>query len=168
MGLVRISDDTEIDGRVISSLKGGTAMVGNTEYYPPNTFRVCIDRIDGDISGRIYSPLSPTVIAFDGIDRMLLKMDGLFDKAGYPQAFQEKRSFSRELETGNRYMGLPKIFWNAAQIRGERGKLHTLDIEVCSRRNTTWQGSVYKDGEKRMDFSGDMELLKLLRHGSKN
>lgn len=136
------------------------------KYYPPNAFRICIDQCDTDIYGRIYSPLCSQVMEFRGIGEILLKMDALFDDAGYPQAFQEKRSFEEKKITDNRYSGVPKVKQSAEEIHALRGKLYTVDIYVDSRRNTTWQGHVHgADGKKLSDFSGEVELLKSLLAG---
>lgn len=136
------------------------------KYYPPNAFRICIDESGTDISGRIYTPLCPDALHFQGIGEVLLKMDALFDNAGYPQAFQEKRSFEEKKIPDNRYSGIPQVKQSAEKIHALQGKLYTMDIVVVSRRNTTWQGSVYgADGTKLEDFSGEVELLKTLLSG---
>lgn len=135
-------------------------------YYPPNAFRICIDGNGTDISGRIYTPLCQDEIEFQGIGEILLKMDALFDSAGYPQAFQEKRTFEDKKEQDNRYSGIPSAKQSVEKIQSLQGRLYTMDIIVCSRRNTTWQGSVYAaDGGKLSEFSGEVELLKTLLSG---
>lgn len=133
-------------------------------YYPPNAFRMCIDNAEIDLEGRIYSPLSEDVISFRGIGEALLKMDSLFDQAGYPQAFQEKRSFEEKKHPEGGYGGIPRTGAAAQRITESRGVLFTLDVLVDSRRNTTWQGSVTSpDSSVKLGFSGEMELLKALQ-----
>lgn len=142
-------------------------MEANKKYYPPNAFRVCIDGKGTDISGRIYTPLCQDVIEFQGIGEILLKMDALFDSAGYPQAFQEKRTFEEKKERDNRYSGIPSAKQSVENIQAIQGRLYTTDIIVRSRRNTTWQGSVYAvDGVQISEFSGEVELLKTLLAGN--
>ena len=70
-------------------------------FYPPNSFRVCIDELNNDIIGNIYSPLIEEVIGFRGVEQLLVKMDKLFDAKGYPQAFQDKRTFEMNSERNN-------------------------------------------------------------------
>ena len=62
--------------------------------YPANGFRICVDTEEQDMAGRIYSLLAPEVINYSGWNELFLKMDAIFDRVGYPQAFQEKRSFT--------------------------------------------------------------------------
>lgn len=132
-------------------------------FYPVNMFRVCVNKAQGDIGGQIFSPLSSEVITFSDIGELLLKMDKLFDKVGYPQAFQTKRTFAEEKQQGNVYRGVPSAVRNVESILSQRGTNGTYDIMVVSRRNTSWQGEVYEpDGGKKGEFNGDVELLALL------
>lgn len=132
-------------------------------FYPVNMFRVCIEAIQRDISGRIFSPLSSEVINFSDIGELLLTMDKLFDKVGYPQAFQTKRTFADKKESGNAYRGVPSPVRDIQSILEQRGTKGTYDIVVMSRRNTSWQGEVYGiDGDNKGEFNGEVELLALL------
>lgn len=129
-------------------------------YFPANAFRICIDKIEQDISGRIYSPLSCEPISFVSMSEVLVKMDELFDRCGYPQAFQDKRSFDTEKERKNTYRGLPKIQWETDSIITQCGMRKTFDVIVRSRQNTSWQGILYDgDGNCAVDFNGEVELL---------
>lgn len=138
-------------------------MITNKRYYPPNAFRICVDVIEEDISGRIYSPLSPDAIAFISIGEILVKMDELFDRCGYPQAFQDKRSFDGAKGQDNLYRGLPKTEQNTDDILNRSGKEGTFDLMVKSRQNTSWQGTLYdEDGNVLKEFDGEVELLSAL------
>lgn len=137
-------------------------MENNKKFYSANMFRVCIDAYKEDISGRLYSPLSTEEITFGGVGELLLKMDKLFDKVGYPQAFQNKRSFDGEQGVGNAYRGIPKVLRTGENIVAQTGAYSTYDVEVISRRNTSWQGVIYTaDGERKGEFNGEVELLAL-------
>lgn len=131
-------------------------------YFPPNAFRVCVDDRGNDIIGRVYSPLSESEILFEGIEQLLLKMDKVFDEAGYPQAFQSKRSFE-EQTPGNAYRGIPQALLQPEVIAAQKGRRNTFDFVVESRRNSSWQGyiTVLETGERHV-FQGDMDLLALL------
>ncbi len=132
-------------------------------FYSVNMFRVCIDAYQGDISGRIYSPMSVKEITFAEIGELLLKMDKLFDSIGYPQAFQNKRSFEDERQIDNAYRGIPKAVRDAESILDKSGECCTYDIQVISRRNTSWQGVIYgTDGAELGEFNGEVELLEQL------
>lgn len=132
-------------------------------YFPQNAFRVCVDLIEEDISGRIYSPLSEKMIPFAGIGEILVKMDELFDCCGYPQAFQNKRSFDTVKEQKNLYRGLPEKLQNTEDILSHYGKEGTFDLLVKSRQNASWQGVLYDDeGNVLKEFDGEIGLLSIL------
>lgn len=138
-------------------------MEDQKRYYPVNMFRVCIDRYQEDISGRVCSPVSEEDIPFSGIGELLVKMDKLFDDIGYPQAFQDKRSFEEEKSMGNVYRGIPEAVRDVRGILEQKGICCTYDISVESRRNTSWQGVIYDvAGGKREKFKGEVELLEKL------
>lgn len=133
------------------------------EYFPANAFRICIDHIDGDISGRIYSPLVAESISFVSMSEVLVKMDELFDRFGYPQAFQDKRSFDSGGEKRNLYKGRPKSVQETEVILKQSGEKSTFDILVESRQNTSWQGTLCGAcGNVIAQFDGEVELLSML------
>lgn len=133
------------------------------KVYPINRFRVCIDSGEGDVRGRVYSPLCTEEIPFTGIGELLLKMDKLFDSMGYPQAFQDKRSFENSKKTDNLYRGIPKALRDSESILEKSGEHCTYDIAVESRRYTSWQGMIYDTkGCEQGSFHGEMELLEKL------
>jgi len=138
-------------------------MTTGTTYFPPNAFRICVDLIGVDIEGRIYSPLSSDVIKFVSVGEILVKMDELFDRCGYPQAFQDKRSFDADKGRHNLYKGLPKAQQNVDGILSQKGEEITFDMIVKSRQNTSWQGALYdSEGNVLKEFNGEVELLTLL------
>ena len=135
-------------------------MVISTEYYPLNAFRICVDNMGADIRGRAYSPLKKEEILFSGVGELLVKMDELFDDVGYPQAFQDKRSFDVDKERSNLYRGIPKSVLAADKIVKQYGICKTVDVLVISRKNTSWQGELYDDkGVYSKNFDGEIELL---------
>lgn len=129
-------------------------------HFPPNIFRICIDRKQNDIEGRAFTPLADEAIAFNGLGNLILKMDLIFDKSGYPQSYQDKRSFGREKTAGNSYRGVPKSVLDDAVIAEQSGEVLTCDVLVKSRMNTSWQGYVFDgEGERVGEFSGEIELI---------
>lgn len=130
--------------------------------FPPNAFRVCVDSRENDIRGLVYSPLEEHPISYNGLNELMLKMDKVFDSKGYPQAFQEKRSFLRQIPRQSSYHGVPKVLPEAQDIFKKEGKFFTVDVVVESRRNTSWQGYMQNtDGTKIGEFKGDIELLEM-------
>ena len=134
------------------------------ENYPMNGFRLCVDQVTEDISGTFFSPLLEKPVSYQGCNQLLLQMDALFDEKGYPQAFQEKRSFASEKKKIASYHGIPKRKGNSKEIYSQKGKIATMDIVVSTRRNTSWQGCIFKPGnwEKIHDFHGEMQFLQLV------
>ena len=133
---------------------------------PVNGFRICVDEKNTDITGRVYSPLSLTHMEFSGFNELLLKMDKLFDQVGYPEAFQEKRTFGTGKEGSSTFQGIPEAIQSENDINKEHGLVDTLDVVVLARRNTSWQGKVY-DNQNHLisQFKGEMELFsQVLQH----
>ena len=91
------------------------------KYYPLNAFRICADKIEDDVKGRVYSPMKMECISFSGMGELLVKMDELFDQVGYPQAFQDKRSFEQGRERVNLYRGIPEGELKPADIIDKSG-----------------------------------------------
>ena len=63
------------------------------QMFPVNGLRICVDAGGEDVTGRVYTPLLEDGMAFAGLQEMFLKADRIFDKAGYPEAMQQKRTF---------------------------------------------------------------------------
>lgn len=130
--------------------------------YPANGFRICVDTEEQDMAGRIYSLLVPEVITYSGWNELFLKMDAVFDQVGYPQAFQEKRSFTGGTKAAS-YQGSPKLLQPYEAVTHERGLLWTVDVVVISRRDTSWQGIVYDlERQELGQFDGELGLMKIL------
>lgn len=130
--------------------------------YPANGFRICVDAEEQDMAGRIYSLLVPEAITYSGWNELFLKMDAVFDQVGYPQAFQEKRSFTGGTKAAS-YQGSPKLLQPYEAVTHERGLLWTVDVVVISRRDTSWQGIVYDlDRQELGQFDGELGLMKIL------
>ena len=134
-------------------------MVEGIKTYPVNVIRVCIDQTGPDLAGRAYTPLKKDAVMFSGITDFLIQMDRIFDERGYPQSFQNKRSFLEQKRIENRYAGIPKEDMSLDFILQQRGKCVTMLVVVNSRRNTSWQGSVFSiEGEKLIDFDGEISF----------
>lgn len=135
-------------------------MLDYNREYPVNAFRLCIDGCEADLIGEAYSPLSDEPVLYKGFAELLLKMDKIFDMAGYPQAFQEKRSFKKKKTVAASYRGIPKAGELQNQIWTKKGKMVTLDIVIVERRNSSWQGEIHRtDMEEMTVFRGEIELF---------
>ncbi|MBO4376604.1 MAG: hypothetical protein IKY04_03400 [Lachnospiraceae bacterium] len=130
----------------------------NNTTYPLNAFRLCIDGLGENLSGFIYTPLAKEPLTFRGMETFL-ELDILYDKVGYPQSFQDKRSFEKTDEEINIYSGQPDALMKPEDIIYKRGRRATFDVVVQSRCNTTWQGVILRDGTLDEEpFNGDLEL----------
>lgn len=124
-----------------------------------NAIRICIDQYENDMQGRIYSRMKKEVLLFKNCSEMLLRSDRLFDECGYPQAFQEKRSFGKSEIRQGRYKA-PEAVLDEDEILGQYGRCRTFDIVVQSRRRAGWQGRVLsQNGEYLFEYRSEMELL---------
>lgn len=133
-----------------------------------NYIRVCLDSISPDIRGTAFSLLSKTPIVFFSMAEFILEIDTIFDSVGYPQAFEEKRSFSKVTQKKGSYHGIPDIQGDIAVFGEKFGEKYTLELYVESRRKTNWQGRLFsvvgKESERKFlgEFESEMELLKIL------
>ncbi|MDO5134990.1 MAG: hypothetical protein Q4D55_02955 [Eubacteriales bacterium] len=123
-----------------------------------NGIRVCVDHSGSDMGGRAYSKLWERPLVFRSGSQLLVQADRLFDKCGYPQTFQEKRSFLRE-EGGQGGYRLPRERMKDEEILSKWGGAMTFDIVVVSRRRVSWQGYVRNMDGKTLEFRSEVELL---------
>lgn len=132
--------------------------------YPPNSFRVCIDDTVVDLRGRIYSPLCEGELQFAEFRELILQMDALFDQTGYPQSFQEKRSFKKVSAPNAAYRGVPATDVMYQDMQQYCGEIAALDVRVESRRNASWQGRVFStEGQCLGEYDGEWGLIDIIQ-----
>lgn len=131
--------------------------------YPVNIVRICIDQYENmDVSGRLYSKMCTEQIVFNSFNDFLLKTDRIFDENGFPQAFQQKRTFKNQ-NISHGYSGRPQTSVSDTCIEEQQGKIRTFDIVVQTRQKTGWQGVLRDELKKETGFfQSEIELLKLL------
>lgn len=135
------------------------------ENYMANSLRICIDSYENTcMSGYAYSPLQEVRIEFCDVMDLITKADKLFDDARYPQSYQDKRVFIEKCKTDSVSFNIkPEIKRKASDILNQYGRLATFDIQVLSRRNTTWQGKIVtKTSGRSNSFRSDLELIHYL------
>lgn len=131
-------------------------------HYRMNGLHICVDSYkDGDIAGRAYSKLSRDALNFGNVGELLLRADALFDERGYPQNFQEKRSFAENPMWDGRYEP-PKTFRKDEDIFNQSGAVCTIDITVITRRRASWQGILMNGEKPARNFESAKELMELL------
>ena len=133
--------------------------MSSAAVFPMNMVRLCIDECREDLSGRVYSKLMLAPLLFSGFGVLLLKMDALFDQVGYPQAFQVRRTFLEETESGKRH-GIPEQLMEDMELERQSGNCRTFDIIIQSRSQSGWQGILMDpDRTSVKKFRSEMELL---------
>lgn len=130
---------------------------------PANAVRICIDRYDEDIGGRVYSRMKAEPLPFENCCELLLRTDSMFDEKGYPQAFVEKRDFNN-VRSRSSYRAKPELLLGKEEMCMQRGECGTVDVIVRSRRRAGWQGiMLYTDGMPAGEFKSEMELLRCIK-----
>lgn len=152
------------------------------ENYPENGVRICIDWVGEDAEGRGYCKMGEVPLVFGNFAQLLLRLDRMFDSHGYPQAFQERRSFRQQSPLQSRPVNVPEevsanLSDNLPQkapcrlpeklsrlLKGDdiwqkHGKYCTVDLVVWSRRRTGWQGCVSLEGGPSYEYRSELELL---------
>ncbi len=136
---------------------------------PRNGLRLCIHKVENkEAYGEVHSLLFKEPLHFQSFAEMLLMVDGMFDQIGYPQAFEEKRTFTDALVHTRPYDGSPDIMQDVKKIESCFGKRNTIEIRVETRRKANWQGTVYaitnRENKKQhvAHFCSEMELLREL------
>ena len=130
--------------------------------FPMNMIRLCVDGYSEDLTGRAYSKLLLVPLFFSGCVGVLLSMDELFDRVGYPQAFQARRSF-HSLGKLKGSIHIPSRVMDDEEMEKQSGSRRTFDIVVQSRRQSSWQGILMDPGRTSVKkFHSEMELLKCI------
>ena len=142
--------------------KGGqNGFMKKRSDLPVSTLYICTDEIHGENrAGRAYCRLFPEVIPFRDLGELLVKADLMFDKAGYPQAYQESRSFvSSDIRC---VVYTPKLYFGDQELWEKQGKISTEYIIVRSRRRSGWQGVYIDSMGNTSEFISEIGLLKQL------
>lgn len=129
--------------------------------FPLNCLHICVDCCEEDLAGRIYCKMSSKELPFQNTSELLLRADSLFDEKGFPQSFQEKRTFVGHPVWHSRY-GTPKAFLTDEEVVNQNGAYWTFDILVYSRRRASWQGALLNPGRPGRSFESAKELLEIL------
>ena len=129
-------------------------------YYPLNSFRLCIDECQNNIHcGRIYTPLYDKPIYFYDLTHMVLLMDQVFDQNDYPKAYQTKRSFSLIKPKKHK----PQYKYSINELTQQLGNVSSYDVVVVTRQHTSWQGMIKNiKGEILGHFDSDLDLIQII------
>ena len=104
---------------------------------------------------------------FSCLVQMILKMEGIFDMKGFPEASMTPRVFVSPNNNGEK----PKAGGNSlldntidSKTPAEPGVAkYTFEIDVKFRRNATWQGQIiWVEKNLKQNFRSVLEMLKLI------
>ena len=139
--------------------------MSSAAVFPVNMIRLCIDGCGNDLCGRAYNKMLFMPLPFAGCCGMLLRMDDLFERVGYPQAFQVRRTFERPARLKGSIQ-MPERMMEDEEIDKQSGICQTFDIVVQSRRQSGWQG-ILMDPDRTYvkKFRSEMELLACICEG---
>lgn len=136
----------------------------NEFTHDNSSLRVCVDRLSHyTVAGRVFSRRLVEPMKFEDMSSLFLRLEQLFDRQNFPQAFQRTRVVVRDtLWQDTTAAGLAEGM-SEETVNAQRGEMLTFTILVVSRRNATWQGSVdWLDGSGKQEFSSSLELLRLV------
>lgn len=129
--------------------------------YNTSQFRVCMDTKS---SGRLVAQRLRAAIPFSDLPDMLLKADIVMDAQDHPRAFQRKRQFvESSADSSIPYAREPEEMMSAEAVENESGALATLQLQVTTRQNASWQGALSVVGkDERHTFESVLQLLALI------
>lgn len=132
-------------------------------YVAPNLINICVDRNqDQDIAGRIYHGFADEPVHFSSAGNMMIQIDTLCDRIGYPQSAVVARSFKERGHREKKKEEAEKMR-KPEEILKQNGEEATFVLHIKYRQNATWQGSVtWAEENVRRDFRSALELLKLI------
>ena len=137
----------------------------NDFTHDNSVLRICVDSVNNyAASGRVFSRRLVEPVEFTDLSSLFLRLEQLFDRHNFPQAFQRTRVIVRDtLWQDDAAADDISGGMSEEMVSAQRGAMSTFDIRVISRRNATWQGSIdWLDGSARQEFSGTLELLHMV------
>lgn len=126
----------------------------------PNLIRICIDSYqDGTARGYVYFTTRKEGLPFTDLAKMMLLVDEVLDTQGFPQSFQEKRTFFKHVENA-KYVYKPKIVVTSKEFYQHIGKCNTYNILVNTRYHASWQGILLnQDNQEIKSFDDAFVIL---------
>ena len=142
-------------------------MAKSIRSYGGTVVRVCVDEFDPAsrrVGGRIFSRWFSEPVPFSDLSTLLLQVERMLDRLGFPQAYERKRDFRQERGHMRSAEHRPEApFYDEAAFEALLGRAATFCVAVETRKNTTWQGSVnWLDGVPPARFVSALELLRLM------
>lgn len=128
----------------------------------PNLASICIDKAHSlGYQGRIYHKYDTEPQIFQDVRGILLILENLCDKSGYPQSSTQNRYF-KETENEKAKEEVSQVA-DIDKILNQNGDLATFVVHVKHRQHSTWQGEVvWAEKNEKRSFRSALELLKLI------
>ena len=137
----------------------------NDFTHDNSALRICVDSMnDHSVSGRVFSRRLVKAIEFTDLSSLFLRLEQLFDRQRFPQAFQRMRVIVRDTLWQDAASAVDASGGMSEEmVSAQRGTVATFDLRIISRRNATWQGNVdWLDGSARQEFSSTLALLRMV------
>ena len=134
----------------------------NVNISAPNLAVVCIDQVkEESYVGRLYHKYTVESLGFHNVEQLLLLIEQLCDKSGYPQSTTKKRTFQPDTKNTSREEASQVA--NIDLMLEEKGSMATFIVHVKYRQHSTWQGEVvWAEKNEKRTFRSALELLKLI------
>lgn len=131
----------------------------NLNHSAPNLVSVCIDTNE---TGRMYHRYMEGPVVFHQYTELLLKMEELYDRLGYPQAGLEMRQFDAARGGAPVKVAMEPVV-DTEKLTARRGDRATFLIHVKWRQMATWQGELlWLERNRKEFFESELDLLKIL------
>lgn len=116
---------------------------------------ICVDSYENAVpAGRFYNPSLDVGEHFSSLVQFLLKMEGVLESMGLPQAFTTTRTFAPPPEH--------TAIW-PPDPEPQEGKLATFAVRILFRQNASWQGSIaWLEEGREQSFRSVLELILLM------
>ncbi len=119
----------------------------------------------GELSGVYCNPFLPAPQNFGGLTELIGGLDRFFNWLGFPQAFNECRSFQKDhSETPHRAQPQEvKKYMDDSIFETKLGEKATFVIQVQFRQNSSWQGTItWTEKRKTQKFRSTLEMIRLM------
>lgn len=132
--------------------------------YQSAALRICLDETkNGAFCGRIVGQRLIEPIFFIDINDFVTQVDALLDVQKFPQAFQRIRSFTAKSLPMVPAVHTKEELGNPDAVEAACGSAATFSLQVFSRKNATWQGSIdWLDGAEKQNFNSILEFIKFI------
>lgn len=134
----------------------------------PNLCCVCIDNMEnGEYQGRLFHYYAAEACPFSSGYELLMMVERLCDRLGYPQAAKRLRSFDDTFPPAKKEEVIRLM--SKDELSGQKGQMATFVVHVMHRQNATWQGTVvWAEKNQKANFRSAMELMRLMDSAVEN